>query len=829
MNNIVRESRVAYSLSSARFAHDFRGYLSALCAVTMSVTLVFACMIQLDTLARSLDRGSDAVSGVGGVSLVSASRAQRLSPNDLTTVAGLKGVQSVLPINTFSSIVKSQSHDEKVNVSGLPPEAATVSSMKVFSGRLPSPGKAELLMPKALAQELQVGLDDEVSVNSPSGHVGATVVGIYRQSDLTFFSGGNLFTSLAFSWQAAGSRKTFTRFDVVLESSVDSIEWVENNKQTFPAGVKVYDSSTASQGMRTIANIVVTVMALMCIASFCLALFLSFIAFSHTLRRRTREDGTLRALGASASTVKRSIYFEALLVGFLSSVLGILLGLALSHLLCDLMNRTGIFSASSVALKASYFVAALAVGAFGPVCAVAAISRKYYRLSIPALMRFTSHTQQPMHRATYILSSIVLAVLLSCLVISSPTFKILGLLCALGASFVFAILVVRLVTTLSSRLDWTFALARHNIVNQPFASFSIGLSGAVVFIGLLLTGGTLLVHNSVVANVSTQFGAPIQATAPFVDTDDYSQQLRETDGVSVVSAGRWGIVDIKSSTKSMSQIDAISINPSDYFAVSDLTWDKAPVHGRGSVPEQAAVVLPRSLALDLSVSVGDAVTLSAKGESIQVNVAGTYTSLATGSAPYVTRDVSQLLQFDGRARWDIGVKDDSEVSRVEDAVRKVLQSAPGAKVTSSEEMRSLASKQVTGFLGGSVVIVVLVLIASMVALGGVHSLAVHNRVADVAVLRAVGSSKRKLAVLIAKEQSQVAITAALVGAALGSLGMMLLSELLSSALNVDLARTVHPLVYVLVFFLFFTAFFLSVSSLTRQINKVSPATALKGT
>jgi putative ABC transport system permease protein len=55
--------------------------------------------------------------------------------------------------------------------------------------------------------------------------------------------------------------------------------------------------------------------------------FMIFNAFSITVAQRTRENGLLRALGATRRQVRRSVLLEAGLVGLVASAVGLFVGL----------------------------------------------------------------------------------------------------------------------------------------------------------------------------------------------------------------------------------------------------------------------------------------------------------------------------------------------------------------------------------------------------------------------------------------------------------------------------------------------------------------------
>jgi putative ABC transport system permease protein len=74
---------------------------------------------------------------------------------------------------------------------------------------------------------------------------------------------------------------------------------------------------------------------------------LIYTTFSLTAAERVREYAILRAIGGRRLHIRRLVYGEALLLGLTFSVIGLVLGAALSYLLLWLSLRTGIISGMS--------------------------------------------------------------------------------------------------------------------------------------------------------------------------------------------------------------------------------------------------------------------------------------------------------------------------------------------------------------------------------------------------------------------------------------------------------------------------------------------------
>ncbi len=91
--------------------------------------------------------------------------------------------------------------------------------------------------------------------------------------------------------------------------------------------------------------------------------FLIVNTFSILVAQRSRELALLRAMGASRPQVRRSVMFEALVVGFVGSTLGIVVGLGLARLIGQVMGTIGLeLGAVGFTLAPRTVIASYAVG-----------------------------------------------------------------------------------------------------------------------------------------------------------------------------------------------------------------------------------------------------------------------------------------------------------------------------------------------------------------------------------------------------------------------------------------------------------------------------------
>ena len=128
----------------------------------------------------------------------------------------------------------------------------------------------------------------------------------------------------------ADQRGQVDSIQVAAEPGVTPEELVTRIERVMPNTVEVKtgqqeadDESDSIKNSLSFLNILLLVFA--GIAVF-VGAFIIFNTFSITVAQRTREFALLRTMGASRGQVLRSVMLEALIVGLIASILGILLG-----------------------------------------------------------------------------------------------------------------------------------------------------------------------------------------------------------------------------------------------------------------------------------------------------------------------------------------------------------------------------------------------------------------------------------------------------------------------------------------------------------------------
>ena len=236
--------------------------------------------------------------------------------------------------------------------------------------------------------------------------------------------------------------------------------------------------------------------------------FIIFNTFSITVAQRTKEFALLRTMGASRGQVLRSVMLEALIVGLIASILGILLGIVTAQGISALFKTLGAdLPQEGLVLKSRTIIVGLLVGTIVTLVASLAPARRATRVPPLAAMREEAAIPPPPTRRRKILSWGLLIVgalaILFSLFGGAPASQALSLL-GLGAIALFiavALLSPRLVPLIAGAVGYPLErlrgvagrLARENAMRNPSrtavtaAALMIGLA-LVTFVSILAAG-----------------------------------------------------------------------------------------------------------------------------------------------------------------------------------------------------------------------------------------------------------------------------------------------------------------------------------------------------
>ena len=716
----------------------------------------------------------------------------------LNRVSALDGVSSVRGAHWDMlglDLPKQLSHSVGAQIAAQDVPALTKFTT-LSRGRLPKT-TGEVAIDSMLAEQQGLSVGDTIRLTSKTDdakavHSAPTVVGIISAgADSRETDTGTLYAT-AEQLQAMGARMDYRSLYVKAKPGTDASALLTKVSQTVhsvqpAASVQSRDEAIAQRaqaqtGGTTIASII-NLLAPVCAV---VAIIVIATTFSTLVARQTRMVGLMRCIG----TTRRQVMLAVLRTGLMTGVVGSVLGAALGTGLGAIAVSSGTFAdlkADQLTLSPVSLGLTVTLGTLVTLIAVLRPARKATRISpLVALTGQVASTKQAGRRRMWsaVAGVIVAAIGAAIVALGVQASDIYITACGSAVVVVGTVLSLPLLVTaiigFIGRISGdarfpVLRLATRNLARNSGRSaataatlFVCVLVGSALFVGL----SSLNASFDAILGHSSPVDARIFGVTPQTDTAQLTKQVKAVDGVKdvtyVPSLGLTQTIDGKSKDITVDVIDTGSIAPivRSTSGLEGLDDKTLIVGGIYNIPDGATVTLTGatgSVELTARVQEGWGAAISpAVAQRINSNTPTNTTMWVRSTGNSMTSDTEHALNA---------------------AVRGQALMVAGS-AAASEQMSSLITRMA--------LIVCLVLGAALViALSGLANttdVSVLERVREIGVLRATGSSRKEIRRLIVTEGVLVATVGGglglLVGTALG------VSETLAMAKSAE-GMTVH--------------------------------------
>src|ERR687894_2119273 len=728
-----------------------------------------------DVVVRTgTDLGMDSPRGLIDVSLVDE-------------VAEVDGVAAAEPVVTGMGQLLG-ADGEAIGGNGPPQLAGSwttntdLNPSRLAEGRAPE-GNDEVVVNRGALDAGDLALGDTATVLTPEP-VEATIVGVSTFGNEDGL-GGVTFTAFSLDDAMAHVAKSS---DGVSSIAVQAAEGTSQDElaaridRVLPAGLEAATGSEVTteatdEIAETFLDMMLMFLTMFAGIALLVATFSIYNTFSIIVAQRTRQAALLRAIGARRGQVLRSVVFEALVVGLVASVAGLVGGIAMAGLLKGLFDALGFaLPAGGTVIEAGTVVAGLVVGVVVTLVAGVFPAVKASRVAPLAALREVAVERTRPSRARIVVGTAVAAVGVG-----------LTLVAALGDEDMLAAVGVGAVLTVVGAVVLGPVVARPAaaLLGTPVAR-TRGLPGGLAPQNAMRnprrTAGTasaLMVGVAVVA-LFTVFASSLRASLNDTIDRSFGGDLAINNGVfggggiSPEMAGEvealgevdvpvgigQGAADIDGSTKQLSITDPEALSQVIDLGVSDGSLDDV---GDGSLAVSDATAESNGW------EVGDVVPLTfADGRTEDLTVRATYETddLAGGYlvprsvwAPHAVQDIDQMVFA--------SASEGTAVADAKAAVTEVADRFGGPNVEDRDEFSATMTTGVDLMLGVVYALLALAIFIALMGIANTLSLAIHERTREIGLLRAVGETRRQVRSMVRWESVVIATFGAVGGIALG--------------------------------------------------------------
>ncbi len=772
--------------------HKLRTILLSL-AVVLGVAFVTASFVFTDTLASSFDNlFDDALAGTDITITAMVSEddftflPERIDPAIIDDVLAVENVTGAF--QTIAGFPQLEILDDDGNPQIVTTGAPTLgfswsdgpSPISIREGRAPA-ATGEVVIDVGTAERLSFGVGKEIRMATSGALEPYTVVGL-----VGFGSSDNLLGAAIVSVAFDVAQELFDAdgkvdsIDLTIAEGAELNPTLEAVQAVLPEGVEARSTQSVAEEQagdtQQVLGFINTFFLVFGFIAVFVGVFVVYNAFRTVIGQRTRELGLFRLIGAERRQVLGSVMLEALMIGLVASVLGLIFGIALAVGARALFQSIGIvelgdnptqllprtllwtFGVGITATVASALIPAIRASGIAPMAAIRDVEKPASNLGRRVAIAVTVFVAS--------VSVVTIGVL------QEWSLTIVGIAAGgvvIGTYLLAAVLARPVLEVLGRPFERQMPgrLASQNARRSPRRTAAT--AGALMLALALVVATAVMVfsiQDTARSAIEEGFGADLIVQGGFTGgfggvSPEIAERVRELDEVTVVTA--------VTGTQARVGEDVTFLAGVDQFFDEVALFEG--IEGDFSALVGNTVAVQKVEADEVGLSLGDTVEITVTGEPIEYEVVAIfdYGSEASDnvdySLPYDT--LRELAPEVGDFQVSVVLAEGVDIEAGKEAIEVILQDFSGAMVLSLADVLQQLETQLFAFLG---LIFGLLAISVFVALFGVTLtlvLAVFERTREIGLLRAIGMDKPQVRTMVRIEAVVVSVFGALLGIAIG--------------------------------------------------------------
>ena len=545
--------------------------------------------------------------------------------------------------------------------------------------------------------------------------------------------------------------------------------------------------------------------------------FLIFNTFSITVAQRIREFGMLRTLGAGRGQILATVVVEALAIGVLGALIGLLAGYGIAVGLNALFVAIGIdLPTTSLVTEDRTIVVSLLIGI--GVTLLSSLVPALRATRVPPIAALLALELPQSRRRGIVVAALAvllglagLAMVLAGLFGGADGGSAAGLIgggavaVLLGVSL-FSPRLVRPLASLAGRplellRRLTGRLARENTQRNPART---AVTAAALMIGLAVVAFVTVFAAGIKSSIATAVDESFQGELVLQNSDGFSPispraagAARQVPGVGLVSTLRTAQAKLVDGGGG----ERVSALDRDAGAVIQIEWIEGGPRTLRTLTD-GEVVIDKSLASGSGLELGDRVRfLTQIGARPELTVVGEFEDKAEllGGALVTQRLMATAFDQRDDAIDFVKLAPGADAEKVQAALIETMdREFPVVEVRNQQELKENQEAQINELLGLIYALLALAVIVSLFGIANTLALSIHERTRELGMLRAIGMSRRQVRTMIRYE----AVITALIGALLGMVIGMIFAALIAQPLKDEgfaLSYPVGQLAWMLVF------------------------------
>jgi putative ABC transport system permease protein len=662
-------------------------------------------------------------------------------------------------------------------------ENSALNQFRLVSGSPPR-ADTDVVIDRKSARDGHFAVGDTATVLVQGGPQHVRISGIARFGTADSPGGA---TIVAFRTPVAqrlvGEPGKYDAINFVAAPGVSQAELVTRLSAVLPAGTEAVTgkaiTAETQSALRKALSFFYTFLLIFAVVAVLVGGFMMFNTFAITVAQRTRENGLLRALGASRRQILASVLIEALAVGVIASILGIFAGLAVAIGLKNLLIAVGVdIPSQGLVLTSTTVVICLVVGIGVTLLAALSPARKAAKVPPIAAMQLgvagsTGYgSKQRIYVGLAVLGLGVTALMLGLFSgIASPV-TVVGagaLLVFFGVSILGRTVSLPLSRVIGAPLPRTRGitgeLARENAMRNPKRTAA---SASALMIGVGLVGFITIFVASTKASINDAIDKGftgdivLDSGGGLVGGVDpgLAQRVAAVPEVEAASGLRQGLAQVDGKAVIVQAGDPASI-----FQIMKIDVRQGSTSDLGAT----GIGIYRKVADDKHWTIGSAVPVNfAKTGHQTLHVAVVYGENAQ-AGNYFLGTKAYNANFPSNLDSKVFVKMREGVSQATAlaAVKQAAQAYPGVKVLDRGQYKAEQTKFFNQLLALVYALLGLAIIIALLGIANTLALSIAERTRELGLLRAVGMTRSQLRSAIRWEAVIIALLGTVLGLVIG--------------------------------------------------------------
>ncbi|MFY9263233.1 MAG: FtsX-like permease family protein [Arcanobacterium sp.] len=707
-----------------------------------------------------------------------------LDPATIATVQSVDGVKTAYASYQVSAYVYDE-NGKQANIAQAPAfgfnYVASADADRIIDGREPLSGEILIEESTSVRSGIEVGDHVHVVINEAiamdvvgivefgSSMAGASII-LLNEDDLIEFAGPE-----------------FSQITVIADDGVDPDTLKERLIEVLPSeyGVSTAEESRAEsdEAIAEILNIVNTFLLVFVVIALAISTFIITNTFTISVRQRQRQFALLRAVGASPRQVFQAVLVQAIVIGLIGSLLGVVVGQGLLFLIKSGLESNGMPLDGSVVMRPQTALISIVTGTFVTFLATIMPSRRAALTpAIEAMREGSGQKEKPLLLrsilATVLLIGGTLAMVAGAINGQSWTFGL-----GVAAMFIGVIgIMPALLFPVVAVLGWvarklapaTGVLASRSLIASPRKTATTAVALAIG-VALVSAGSSVAasLKETMYADLDMNYKADLLliAWAPVQNTEKIAAEIASVDGVELADAS------FSSGYATIAAVNGVPVE-SQFYPTGGASVPAADgvglVFSEGSVHalEQGEALIYDFIADEISAQVGDEITIASLTGSVTLPVGGIVETgnLTFGNALImIPPDFVDTLAPEEFYQNSIVVylKDDAPIQQVKEEITALVKDEFVWQVADRNDIKTIVSGQVSGMLNSLYALLALSVVIAVLGVVNTLTLSVVDRTREIGLLRAVGLSRSRVRRMIAQESLMITMLGTVVGVVFG--------------------------------------------------------------